>query len=168
MSFYFYGRYTYTDGDDKEVERDMHAIIPYFRDSKDYDEYEKWEDRLEDFFSFFSLIHEQKCRYAQMKLIEEAYWWWEDSHIDCRYWFVLQDFHTRYAPYLERPKFSDLVAECKELLAGVGKILESKLVEVIEEPELEVDDESEPRPGPGPKIIVELVSLQEKISSRPT
>jgi len=56
-------------------------------------------------------------------------------------------------------QFNDLVLECKELLAGVWKILESKAVEVVEdlepEPEPEVDDEAEP----GPEIIAELVSL---------
>ena len=35
----------------------------------------------------------------------------------------------------ERPQFSDLVAAYKELLAGVKKILKSKTVEVVEDPE---------------------------------
>ena len=43
MRFYFYSKYVYTDGDEKEVERDMHAAFRYFRGSNDHDEYEKWE-----------------------------------------------------------------------------------------------------------------------------
>ena len=31
MGFYFCGKYIYTDGDEKEVERDMYAALPYFR-----------------------------------------------------------------------------------------------------------------------------------------
>jgi len=91
------------------------------------------------------LTPEQKCRYAQIKLAGEAYWRWKDNYIDCRYWFVLQDLRTRYAPYLERSQFSNLIAECKKLLAGMGKILEIKAVEVVEdaESELKVDDELE-------------------------
>jgi len=46
----------------------------------DHHEYEKWEDNLEDFFRFFSLTLEQKCRYARIKLDEEAYYWWKDNH----------------------------------------------------------------------------------------
>ena len=97
-----------------------------------------------------------------MKLVGKAYWWWKDSHIDCRDWFILQELlHTRYAPHLEGPQFSDQVAECKEILADMVKILESKAVEVVEDPELEpeFDEKSE--------VVVELVSLQEKIFSHP-
>jgi len=73
-----------------------------------------------------------------MKLAGEAYWWWEDSHIDCRNWLILQELlHTRYAPHLEGPQFSDMFAECKEILTGMVKMLESKAVEVIEDPESE-------------------------------
>jgi len=61
MSFYFCGRYIYTDGDDKEVERDMYAAIPYIRGSNDHDGYEKWKDHLEDFFNYFSLTPEQSA-----------------------------------------------------------------------------------------------------------
>ena len=65
---------------------------------------------LEELFRYFLLTSEQKYR-AQMRLVEKAYWWWKDSHIDRRDWFVLQDFlHTRYTPHLERLQFSDLVA----------------------------------------------------------
>jgi len=41
MKFYFCGRYINTNADDKEVERDMCAAIPYFRGSNDHDGYEK-------------------------------------------------------------------------------------------------------------------------------
>ena len=34
MGFYFCGRYINTDADDKNVERDMYAVIPYFRVSE--------------------------------------------------------------------------------------------------------------------------------------
>jgi len=72
-----------------------------------------------------------------MKLPGEAYWWWEDSHINCWDSFVLQDlFRNQYASHLERPQFNDLVAECKEILVGMRKILESITVE---------DPESEPK-----------------------
>ena len=59
-----------------------------------------------------------------------------------------------YAPHLERPQFNDLVIECKEILAGIGKILDNMAVEDLE-PELEVDVE----PEPGPEVIAESVSL---------
>ena len=41
MGFYFCGKYIYTDGDKKEVERDMYAALPYFQGSNDHDGYEK-------------------------------------------------------------------------------------------------------------------------------
>jgi len=46
------------------------------------------------------------------------------------------------------------------------KMLESKTIEVVEdpEPEPEVDDKSEP----GPEVVDELMSLQEEISSQST
>jgi len=61
-----------------------------------------------------------------------------------------------YAPHLEGPQFSDLVAKCKEILAGMMKMLEHKAVEVVEdlEPEPTVDDKS------GPEVVAELVSQQ--------
>ena len=40
MGFYFCGKYIYTGGDEKEVERDMYAILSYFRGSNDQDGYE--------------------------------------------------------------------------------------------------------------------------------
>jgi len=60
--------------DDKKIERDMYAAIRCFRGSSHHYEYENWENHLEDFFSYFSLASEQKCRYTQMKLIGETYW----------------------------------------------------------------------------------------------
>jgi len=41
MNFYFCGKYIYTDGDEKEVERDMYAALSYFRDYDDQYGYEK-------------------------------------------------------------------------------------------------------------------------------
>jgi len=41
VGFYFCDRYICTDGDDKKVERDMYATLPYFRVSNDHDGYEK-------------------------------------------------------------------------------------------------------------------------------
>ena len=41
MSFYFCGKYIYIVGNEKEVERDMHAALPYFRDFDDQDGDEK-------------------------------------------------------------------------------------------------------------------------------
>ena len=90
----------------------------------------------------------------------------EDSHINCRDLFVLQNLlHTRYAPHLERPQFSDLIAECKKIFGGMMKILKSKAVEVVEDPKPkpEVDDKPEPRPE-----VAELVSPQEGIFFQPT
>jgi len=56
----------------------------------------------------------------------------------------------------------DLIAECKEILTSMMKMIESKAVEVVEDPEakIEVDDK--------PEVVVELVSLQEEVSPRPT
>ena len=73
MRFYFCGKYIYTNGDKKEVERNMYAVLPYFRSSNNLDGYETWENQLEDFFRYFSLIPAQKSHYAQMKLVGEAY-----------------------------------------------------------------------------------------------
>jgi len=33
------------------------------------------KNHLEEFFSYFSLTFEQKCRYTQLTLVGEAYWW---------------------------------------------------------------------------------------------
>jgi len=41
MRFYFYDKYIYSDGDEKEVERDMYATLSYFRGSNDHNGYEK-------------------------------------------------------------------------------------------------------------------------------
>jgi len=66
----------------------MYAALSYFQGFKDHNGYEKWENQLEDFFRYFFLTPEQKYHYAQMKLAGEAYWWWEDNHINCRDWLV--------------------------------------------------------------------------------
>ena len=132
----------------------------------------KVKNHIKDFFGYFSLTPAQKCHYAQMKLAGEAYQWWKDSHIDCRDWLILKELlHTRYAPHLEGPQFSDLIAECKEILAGMVKMQENMAVKAADdskskqefddnlEAESEVYDES----GPGPEVIAELVSQQEEI-----
>ena len=158
----------------------MYAAIPYFQSSNDHIEYEKWKNDLEEFFSYFILTSEQNYHNAQMKLVGRAYWWWKDSHINDKCWFVLQDhLHTLYAlhllyvsevdckepnveyePELEKPQFSDLVAECKENLADVGNLLASYAAKVdsdlestvliepaiIDKPESEAVDEPELEP----------------------
>jgi len=75
MGFYFCGRYINTDADDKNVERDMYAVIPYFRGSENHIGYEMWENDPERFFSYFILTSKQKCHYAQMKMVGQVYWW---------------------------------------------------------------------------------------------
>ena len=55
MKFYFYEKYINTEADDKEVEWDMYADLSYFRGSNDQYGYEKWENNLKDFFSYFIL-----------------------------------------------------------------------------------------------------------------
>ena len=87
-----------------------------------------------------------------MKLVGETYWWWKDNNRFCRYWFVLQDLlRTRYAPHLlhaseadckepnvehesklKRSQFSDLVAEYKEILAGMRKILKCMTTKITD------------------------------------
>ena len=64
----------YTDGDDKKVERDMYAAVPYFPGSCDNYGYEYWENQLENFFSYFELTTEEKYCYARPRLDEEAYY----------------------------------------------------------------------------------------------
>ena len=71
MDFCFCGRYINIDANDKEVERDMYAVISYFWCSNDYIEYEKWKN-LKEFFSYFVLASEQKYHYTQMKLVGQA------------------------------------------------------------------------------------------------
>ena len=79
----------------------MFAVVPYFQYAYDCNGYEDWERNLEAFFSYFDLISNQKCLYAQRKLDEEPYWWWKDNYNFYRCWFVLQDLLcTRYAPHL--------------------------------------------------------------------
>ena len=65
----------------------------------------------------------------------------EDSHINCRDWLILQEFFRK----------------------SFLKMLKSKAIEVVEdpEPEPEVDDK------PGSEIVVELVSLLEEVSHSP-
>ena len=53
----------------------------------------------------------------------------------------------------QRLQFNDLIAECKEILTDMVKMLESKVVEIVEDSELEA----------GPEVVTELVSLQEVI-----
>ena len=55
MKFYFCGKYIYTNGHEKDVERDMYAALPYFRDSNDHDGYEKWKKSTWRFFQIFLL-----------------------------------------------------------------------------------------------------------------
>jgi len=62
----------------------MYVALPCFRGSDDHYEYEKYENNLKKFFSYFSLASEKKYRYAQMKLVEKAYCWEKNSHTDCR------------------------------------------------------------------------------------
>jgi len=76
MGFYFCEKYINTEADEKKVERNIYAALSYFLGSN-------------DFFRYFSLTPAQKCQYAQLKLTKEAYWWWENSHIDCRDWLIL-------------------------------------------------------------------------------
>ena len=106
-----------------------------------------------------------------MKLAGKAYWWWKDSHIDYRDWLILKELHIRYAPHLEGPQFSDLVIECKEILADMVKMLESRSIKAVDntESEPEVNDNPEPEPEvydkleSGPDVIAELVSQQEEL-----
>ena len=99
MSFYFCGRCIHINGDPKEVERKMYAVILTFWSFYDRYGYEDLESNLETFFNYFALASEQKCLYARMKLVGEPYYWLENNHKSCRYLFLLQDFlHARYAP----------------------------------------------------------------------
>jgi len=88
--------------------------------------------------------------YSQMKLVGKTFCWGEDSHIDYRCWFVLKyllcTLHAQHSlcssetnyrepnvehkPELEKAQLVDLVAECMEILANVGKLLESMVVKV--------------------------------------
>ena len=78
---------------------------------------------------------------------------------------LTQDLRTQYDPHLEMLQFSDLVNECKEIIVGMVKILESKVVEVVEDSKLEPKVD---KPKPGSEVVAELVSPQEKIFFRPT
>jgi len=49
----------------------MYAVIPYFQDSYDSYGYEYWESQVEDFFSYFELTTEEKCRCARLRLMEK-------------------------------------------------------------------------------------------------
>jgi len=133
-------------------------------------------------------------------MVRQAYWWRKDSYIDDQCWFVLQDhLCTLYAPHflyasevdceepnveheleLEKLQFSDLVAECKKILASVGKLLASYAAKVdsdLEPPvliELNIVDKpeseavNEPKPEPEAKVVDELITLQEEFILPPT
>jgi len=93
-----------------------------------------------------------------MKLDEEVYWWWKDNQADCQHWFVLQDLlHAQYVSHFERPQFSDLVIECKEILASVGNMLENMDAKGAD---------TEPPALVEPKVVAELTLFQEEISSQ--
>jgi len=51
--------------------------------------------------------------------------------------------NVEHEPELERPQFSDLVAVCKEILAGMGNILESMTAKAVTDPEPPVLVETE-------------------------
>ena len=110
MGFYFCSRYIHTNGDPKEVERKIYAAVLTFQGFYNRYGYEDWESNLEIFFNYFSLISEQKCLYARMKLVGEPYYWVENNHKFCRYWFLLQDFlRARLLhPFIR-------LSQCKEL-----------------------------------------------------
>ena len=59
--------------------------------------------------------------------------------------YLTKTSHTRYALHLEGPQFSDLVAEYKEILIGIVKMLESRAIKAVDNPksEPEVDDNLE-------------------------
>jgi len=94
------------------------------------------------------------------------------SEVDC------EEPNIEHEPELEKPKLSDLVAECKEILANMGKLLASyaskinsnpeprALIEpdIIDKPESEAVNE--PEPEPEPEVVPELVSLQEEMFHR--
>ena len=154
MGFYFCDKYIYTDGDEKEVERDMYATLSYFRGFNDQDGCEKWENQLEHLFRYLSLTPAQKYHYAQMMLAGEVYWWWEDNHFDYRDWLVSQKLlHTQYAPHLEGPQFNDLIVECKEIFTDMVMMLESQAVEIVEDPE------------PEPKLMISQSQNQKLLLS---
>ena len=78
----------------------MYAALSCFRGSDDQYGYEKWERNLKDFFSYFILASEQKCRYTQMKLVGKAYCGGKtavvpvDVGLYCKTYFVLGMLHT--------------------------------------------------------------------------
>jgi len=92
-----------------------------------------------------------------MKLTGQAFGAAKIFISNCRDWLVLQGLlRTRYAPHLDRPQFSDLidlVEECKEILAGMIKMVERKAAEVVEYLEPEMNDK------PGSEIVTELALL---------
>jgi len=73
MGFNFYGRYIYTDGDEKEVERNMYAAISCFRVLMIVMDMRNGKIILKNFLVISSLISEQKCHYAQMRLVGKTY-----------------------------------------------------------------------------------------------
>ena len=55
---------------------------PLFQGFDDRYGYKAWENDLGDFFCYFSLTTEDKCRYIRLKLDGEAYYW-RDNHRLC-------------------------------------------------------------------------------------
>jgi len=65
---------------------------------------------------------------------------------------------------LDRSQLSNLVAECKDILTSVGKLLASYTAKVDSAPELPVLVEPDIIDEVESEVVTELVSLQENIS----
>jgi len=94
MCFYFCVWYICIKGDSKQVENDLYDTVMIFWGSYDLYGYEIWESNLESFFSYFALPSEQKCYYAQIKLVEKPYHCVKDNDKFCRCWSRLHSSHS--------------------------------------------------------------------------
>ena len=96
--------------------------------------------KSEDFFSYFSLTSEQKYRYAQMRLVGEAYGWLEDTYINCRCLLVLQELlRAQYAPHILYASEADY-REPDVVESEPKDVEHSETESAVKEPEPEIEE----------------------------
>jgi len=145
MSFYFCGRYINTDADEKKVERDTYAAIPYFWSSGDHYGYEKWESNLEAFFSYFILtevlLYPNEAGWKNLLLRKRR---------SCRLSMLVCIKRSPY--FVCSTLFYSSEADYKEL-----EVVDELKSEIIDKPDPEDVDEADPEPT----VIVELNIIDE-------
>lgn len=72
MEFIFYGQHINTNGDPKQIERDIYDIILYYHSFNNPYGYKDWKSIL-NISSITFLYHLGKGLYVRLKLVEEPF-----------------------------------------------------------------------------------------------